>query len=255
MMGSPVRTGLLVVALSTALLGCKRSEPAADPGAPGEAPSAEEPGAGAETVESELFGMPVPEDATLDERGDTFAHYVVPGEYEEVVEQYREEFSGYRVVEYDQGVKFEARDDSGRSVYVLEGDADDGVMVTYFEEQSDSVPSSAVAASPTGATRVGEVPGTPEAVAGVMGGNTQAGAGAQGGPDGSGGAGSSGTGASGNGNGGVGGQNRANGSVNSVRRHQPRSNRAERGTTNPLGRRPIDFTGEFEPPGNPNAYY
>lgn len=256
MMRSPViSTGLLAAALGVALVGCKRSEPAPNAEAPAVAAVGED-GQESETTEmtrSELFGIAVPSDATLDERGETFAHYVIPGGFEAVVERYREQLAGYRVVEYDQGVKFEARDDSGRSVYVLEGDADDGVMVTYFEEEGGAVASSAVVNAPTGSTRVGGVPGTPEATAGLNGAGTQR--------DGTSSAGTAGGATSGAGGssvgaiGATGGGGGASAGPTPIRRHQPRSNRAERGTTNPLGRRPINFTGEFEPPRNPNAYY
>ena len=236
----------LTIALCAGV-GCRPSaEP--EPAEPSVSATAEGVGESdeAETGAQELFGMPVPDGAELDESGDSFAHYNVPGSYEEVVAEYRDALTGYRVVEYDEGVKFEPRDGTGRSLYVLQGE-DDGVMVTYFNEEV-AVASNAVADSPTDATRVGGVPGTPEAdgTAGTStAGANQVGSSATGNSRGQ-------TGGNQTGSSGVGSE----GNVGAVdRRVQPRSNAPERGTTNPLGRRPINFTGVFEPPRNPNAYY
>lgn len=219
-----------ILAVGALLVACRPSADAptaTEPppaGGTGEASSAIE-GRQATTGAQELYGMPIPEGAELDESGDGFAHYSVDGTVGEVVDELRNGLSGYREVEYDDGVKFERRDGSGRSLYVIAGD-DDEVLITYLERER-VIASNAVAASPTDATRVGEVPGTPEA-AGIPAGSAQ---GTAGGAQ-------------------VGG---TPGGV--IRRVQPRSNAPARGTTNPLGRRPINFTGVFEPPTNPNAYY
>lgn len=234
------RTFGILAALAVATFGCRpsndgppeQSEQGAASVESGAEEGAEAP-AEPETSVRELYGMPIPEGAELDEIGDGFAHYSVDGPYEEVVEEIRDGLTGFREVDYDDGVKFERRDGSGNSLYVIQGD--DDVLVTYLERET-VVASNAVAASPTEATRVGEVPGTPEA-AGMPAGTrspTSAGVSPAGGVGPGGGTGEPG---------------------GAIRRVQPRSNAPARGTTNPLGRRPINFTGVFEPPTNPNAYY
>ena len=227
---------LCAIVVST---GCR---PTAEPeeARPSESSGATEEAEAEETDREELFGMPVPDGAELEESGESFAHYNLPGSFDDVVAHYEDALTGYRVVEYAEGVKFEPRDGSGRSLYVLEGEGDDDVMVTYFDEEV-AVASNAVADSPTDATRVGQVPGTTESSAA---GRTNGGGSTLGGST----------------VGGAGAASRGNsgdyiGADGIQRRVQPRSNAPERGTTNPLGRRPINFTGVFEPPRNPNAYY
>ncbi len=246
------RGGTLACVACVALAACDRAEPEPEPPPVNEV-AEEAPAAVEEPVEAlapsgeSVFGMSTPTGLTPDEVGAHFGHYRVDTSYDELVAFYSDELEDFERTVYDQGVKYEAPDDSSRSVYVYRPRrGDDGVLVTYFERPAASGAASAAGSggdpggtAPTGASDPGAT-GSP-AGASATGGTADTLLAADGDSR----------------SPGVEGASTAPGTV-TRRIHRPPGGRSlPRDASVDPSRRPLDFVrgSSYEPPRNPNAYY